>query len=51
MWLGFVACPPLADSTVGETAVGELSIAACFMSALQEVTIFFYKKIDFRLKC
>ena len=29
MWLGFVAWLPLADSTAGETAVGELPLEVC----------------------
>ena len=31
MWLGFVAWLPLADSTAGEIAVGELPLAVCLM--------------------
>ena len=31
MWLGFVAWLPLADSTGGETVVGELPLAVCLI--------------------
>ena len=31
MWLGFDAWLPLADSTAGETAEGELPLAVCSM--------------------
>ena len=35
MWLGFVAWLPLADSTAGEIAVGELTLAVCLIRLIE----------------